>query len=66
MEYIIAGLLLSVGWHVVKIVYEMVCDILFTRLHKAKWYLTAAGKTPKTMKEQPGDIKAVKNKIGFY
>lgn len=65
MNYIFVGLCLSIGWHVVKLVYEVAAELLFTRLHNATWYQIAAGKKPRDMKEHPGDIKAVKNQIGF-
>lgn len=65
MEYIIMGLCLSIGWHVIKLIYEVAAELLFTRLHNATWYQIVAGKIPVTTKEQPGDIKAVKNQIGF-
>lgn len=65
MKYIITGLLLSIGWHFVKLVYEVVSELLFSRLHEAKWYLIAAGKEPAVIEDKPGDIKEVKNRIGF-
>ena len=68
MNYILMGILLSVGWHIVKLIYEVAEELLFERLHKAKWYMAAAGRKPKEVKEptdRPGEIKAVKNKIGF-
>ena len=66
MNYIIVGLLLSIGWHVAKVIFKMVEELLFARLHKADWYLVAAGEKHATIGEQPGDIKMVKNQIGFH
>lgn len=65
MEYIIMGALMSIGWYVAKLVYDIVAELLFTRLHAADWYQIAAGVKPRTVDEQPGEIKAVKNQIGF-
>lgn len=65
MRYILIGLLVSIGWHLVKLVYRMVTELLFNRLHRAKWYLIAAGEQPEKMGSRPGDIKEVKNQIGF-
>lgn len=65
MNYIVMGLLLSIGWHVAKLIYGVATELLFNRLHKAKWYLIAAGEIPKTIEDQPGDAKPVKNHIGF-
>ena len=65
MNYILIGILLAIGWFLVKIVYDVARELLFERLHSAKWYLVAAGIRPKEVKERPGDAKAVKNHIGF-
>lgn len=65
MNYILIGILLSIGWHLVKLVYEAVEELLFERLHRAKWYLIAAGRKPKEIEPKPGDAKVVKNHIGF-
>lgn len=67
MEYIIIGALLAIGWKTVSLIYGVAEELLFSRLHNAKWYQIAAGKKPRKVEaEKPGDIKAVKNKIGFY
>lgn len=65
MNYILIGILVSIGWHVVKLVYEAVEELIFARLHKADWYLIAAGKKPKEIKDKPGEAKTVRNQIGF-
>lgn len=65
MNYILIGVLVAIGWHLVKLIYEVVVELLFSRLHRADWYLIAVGKKPKEIKERPGDAKTVKNKIGF-
>ena len=62
MKYIIFGILVSIGWHTVKLIYEMVYELLFNRLHKADWYRIVAGEKPK---DKRVDAKAVKNQIGF-
>ena len=66
MKYILIGLLLSIGWHIATLIYDMAYELLFSRLHNTKWYLVAAGKKPKEVEDKPGDAKTVKNKIGFY
>lgn len=65
MNYVLAGILLMIGWHIVKLIYEVASELLFCKLHKTKWYLVAAGKEPKTIESKPGDAKEVKNHIGF-
>ena len=65
MTCVIVGLLLAIGWYAGKLIYEVVSELLFERLHRSKWYLMAAGRRPVVTKEQPGDIKAVRNQIGF-
>lgn len=65
MKYIVVGLLLSIGWHIVGLIFGVVEELLFSRLHSAKWYQIAAGKKVKKTKNKPGDIKEIKNQIGF-
>lgn len=66
MEYIVIGILLSIGWHLAKLAYEVTTDLLFARLHDARWYRELAGKEkPKKNDSKPGDIHAVKRTIGF-
>lgn len=38
MNYILTALLLSIGWHIGKLVYIMVIDIIHNRLYETKWY----------------------------
>jgi hypothetical protein len=64
MEYLIIGLLLGIGWHVAKLLFSVIEELLFTRLHKAKWYQIVAGKRPRKA-EATMDVKTIKNKIGF-
>ena len=66
MNYIIIGLLLSIGWHISKVVFRAVEELLFERLHRTDWYLTIAGAKPVEETDRPGDAKRVKNRIGFH
>ena len=68
MNYIIMGLLMSIGWQVARVVFEVAAELLFERLHRAKWYKIAAGVEPKAIdnsEDRPGEPKAVKERIGF-
>ncbi len=65
MNYILMGLLFAIGWYLVRAIYDVATELLFSRLHNTKWYQIAAGKRPKKTKSYPGDAKAVKNQIGF-
>lgn len=66
MKYIIIGLLLSIGWHVVKLVYGILEELIFCRLHDARWYLIMVGKETKRVDTNDGvHINTVKNQIGF-
>lgn len=68
MNYIIMGLLMSIGWQVARVIFEVAAELLFERLHKAKWYRIAAGCKTETIddcKDGPGEPKAVKERIGF-
>lgn len=38
LKYLVIGIVMSIGWHCVKIVYEVLAEILFQRLHKEDWY----------------------------
>ena len=61
-NYILIGVLFSLGWHMVKLVWCMVDEIAYKRLHKAKWYRTLCFGA----EERSGDIKTDTNmKIGF-
>jgi hypothetical protein len=66
MNYIIVGFLVSIGWHIAKVIFEVAEELLFERLHDADWYLALAGKELKNINKLPGDAKKVKNQIGFY
>ena len=64
MEYIIIGILLSIGWNLIVLLKNVIEEILFCRLHKYKWYAILAGKQTKTDKGK-SDAKTITNKIGF-
>lgn len=61
MKYILLGLLVSVGWHLGVLIYEILAEIIFNELHKTKWYCVLNGK--KYIPKQNTD--SVKMKIGF-
>lgn len=62
MNYILIGALFSLGWHMVKLIWCMVDEIVYKRLHRTKWYkILCFGMDNKT-----GKVKTtVKMKIGF-
>ena len=62
MNYIIIGLLLSIGWHLVEIVYTAFEEALYVRLHKTKWYQIVIGK--RSINECKNNDN-IRNKIGF-
>lgn len=64
MNYIVIGFLIGIGWHVVQLIYDVVYELLFCRLHKARWYNIAAGKRPIDI-DAADNKKSVKNRIGF-
>jgi hypothetical protein len=63
MKYIIIGLLLSIGWHVVKLLYSVAEELIFCRLHDTDWYCVVAGKKTKN---NDSKSNVVKNQIGFH
>lgn len=46
MEYLVVGLLVSIGWHGGKLVYKLVEEIMFTRLHANDTYAVICKKMP--------------------
>ena len=62
MNYIIAGILFAIGWHIVKIIYEISAELIFCKLHRTKWYNVMAGKEKKLNSKSD---KGPKMKIGF-
>lgn len=56
MIYIIRGFLFGIGLYLAKLIFGIVEELLFSRLHKAKWYNIILG--------EQQDIENVK-KIGF-
>lgn len=62
MKYIIAGILLSFGWHIVKIIYEIIEEILFCRLHNNRCYKIITGKEKRVNTKGKDGLKM---KIGF-
>ena len=38
MKYILIGIAISAGWHLVKLIYKFLEEVIFTRLHAAEWY----------------------------
>lgn len=64
MNYISIGLLFGLGLYLAKLIFGIIEEILFTRLHTTKWYPFIAGKKPKNINATM-DVKSVKNKIGF-
>lgn len=64
MNYIVIGFLIGIGWHVVKLIYSVVEELLFCRLHKTNWYAIAAGNRPIDI-DAADNKKSVKNRIGF-
>lgn len=64
MNYLVIGLLVSLGWYIGKLIVDgIITEILFTRLHQAEWYLTVVGKSKDTSNRKS---KSTKMKIGFY
>ena len=64
MSYIAMGLLFGLELYLAKLIFVIIEEILFTRLHSTKWYSFIAGKKPKNINNTM-DVKSVKNKIGF-
>lgn len=64
MNYIFVGLLIGLGWRVAELAYDVIFEILFNKLHRAKWYCDLNGKKPPKINGS-NDEKTVRNRIGF-
>ena len=62
IEYILIGLAISIGWHFGKVIFGVLEEIIFERLHKSKWYKIVVGRMSINEKESS---KKLRMKIGF-
>lgn len=70
MNYIFIGLAVSIGWHLVKLFYKFVEEVMFTRLHAAEWYAVLCKRqsrkfAPPMNDGMPKEIPYRKTSIGF-
>ena len=63
MKYLIIGLLISIGWHIGKLVMSIVWDIVDRRIHRSKLYSILIGKHDK--KKKSNESGEVQMRIGF-
>lgn len=54
MNYVLIGLAVSIGWHVGKLVYGVIEEVVMTNLHAADWYAVLCKKMPKPEKIPAG------------
>jgi hypothetical protein len=61
MDYIIIGVLLAIGWFIIRFVYDVVSEIIFCNLHHSELYAAICGKRQKknVKKKEP------EKRIGF-
>lgn len=64
MNYIIIGLLIGIGWHLVGLIIQIIEIPIMSRLKHAEWYQVASGTKPRKIKNTM-NVKTVENKIGF-
>ena len=62
MNYLLIALLASIGWHIGKVVFEVLGEVIFMRLHKTKWYAVVTGKETLSSSR---NSKSTKMRIGF-
>lgn len=62
IEYILIGLAISIGWHFGRVIFGVLEEIIFERLHRSKWYKIVVGRMSINNKESN---KNCKMKIGF-
>lgn len=53
LDYLLVGLVVSVGWHIGKVIGEVLMEITLNNLHKADWY----GRLNKKIPVEPKKIK---------
>lgn len=71
--WLLIGLLVSIGWHVGKLIYKLVEEIIFSRLHAQDWYAVLCKKMPaperiprKKRGEDKNEVEAYKGtSMGF-
>lgn len=57
MNYLFIGLMVSVGWHVGKLVYSLSEEIIFSRLHATEWYAILCKKQEKSVLPMKSNCK---------
>lgn len=63
MNYIFIGFAVSIGWHLAKLFYKFVEEVLFTRLHTAEWYATLCKKQP--VRDVPHIKSTIKKDVDY-
>ena len=46
VTWLLIGLLVSIGWHIGKLIYKLAEEVIFTRLHSEDWYAVLCKKMP--------------------
>lgn len=64
MEYIMIGFFMAIGWTLGKYVINIALDMMCDKIRNTEWYRECKRKESNTI-DRPGDIKTVKNQIGF-
>ena len=57
MQYLLIGLMSSVGWHIGKLVYKLIEEIIFNRLHSTEWYAVLCKKAGKKIIQDKNSCK---------
>ena len=65
LEYLMVGLLVSIGWHIGKVIGLAIEEIADVRLHRAKWYMNIIRPKQQNMKNKPESRPYGGTTIGF-
>ena len=66
MEILAIGFGLSIAWYLGKLIFDIIGEIIFTRLHKNKYYNIITGKRPRELKSKSQKVKSITGgKMGF-
>lgn len=64
--WLLIGLLVSIGWHIGKLLFELAKEVIFTRLHAADWYAVLCKKKPKPIKPHKNIIRDGTSRVEDY
>ena len=66
MEILVIGFGLSIAWYLGKLIFDIIGEIVFMRLHKNKYYNIITGKRSRELKSKSQKVESITGgKMGF-